>query len=222
MRGDGCAEGDAVRQALDRVRSDEGYRRKFAEAFGVSVDRGVTAENLARAIAAFERTLIAPNSPFDRFQRGDASALNAEQQRGLRVFQTAGCIQCHGGPMFSDYKLHFIGVTDPTRDGRLEFRTPTLRNLRHTAPYMHNGSLRTLDDVLIFYEQLSDAVSETLDGGDAASHPPLDPLLKLLNLSPAEFPSLTAFLDSLNDDSYDRSTPASSEESKGRQQLKNQ
>lgn len=109
--------------------------------------------------------------------------------------------------MFSDFKLHFIGVTDSSPDGRRELRTPTLRNLRHTAPYMHRGSLRTLDEVLAFYERLSDAVSETLDGGDATAHPALDPLLKRLDLNAEDFPDLETFLEMLNDDGYDRSVP---------------
>ena len=134
-------------------------------------------------------------------------ALNAGQQRGLRVFQDAGCIQCHGGPMLSDYKLHFIGVPDAPA-GRREFRTPTLRNLKHTAPYMHNGSQRTLRDTMIFYEELMDAVGETLDGADDSARPRLDPLLKQLNLNTDDFPALEAFLDALNDDGYDKSEPA--------------
>ena len=110
--------------------------------------------------------------------------------------------------MFSDFKLHFIGVADSTSDGRREFRTPTLRNLRHTAPYMHNGSLRTLRDVLIFYDELAEAVRETLDGGDTAGQPSLDPLLKQLNLCAEDFPALEAFLDTLSSDTYDQTRPA--------------
>jgi cytochrome c peroxidase len=208
MRGDACAEADAVEQAVGRVRAIGEYRDQFSEAFGEAQGGAVTAGNLVKAIAAFERTLITSPVPFDRFLRGDTSALNTEQQRGLRVFQDAGCIHCHGGPMLSDFKLHFIGVTDGTADGRREFRTPTLRNLRHTAPYMHNGSLGTLRDGLVFYEALSDAVAETLDGGDTTTQPRLDPLLKPLNLKAEDFPALEAFLDSLNADSYDESVPA--------------
>ena len=208
MRGDACAEADAIGQAVGRVRKIDEYRKRFSEAFGQAQSEAVTAGNLVRAIAAFERSLITPPAPFDRFLRGDKSALNAEQQRGLRVFQDAGCNHCHGGPMLSDFKLHFIGVTDATADGRREFRTPTLRNLGRTAPYMHNGSLRTLRDVLVFYEALSDAVAETLDGGDTTTQPRLDPLLRPLNLKPEDFPALEAFLDSLNADGYDQSVPA--------------
>jgi len=208
MRGDGCAESEAVTGALSRVRQIAEYRALFAKAFPNSDDPAVSADNLAKAVAAFERTLVAGDSPFDRHLRGAGPRLTAQQERGLKIFQTAGCIQCHGGPMFSDFKLHFIGTTDSTPDGRRAFRTPTLRNLRLTAPYMHGGSLRTLDEVFAFYEQLSDAVSETLDGGDATAQPPLDPLLKPLNLNAAEFPDLKAFLEMLNDDGYDRSVPA--------------
>ncbi len=135
-------------------------------------------------------------------------ALNSEQQRGLRIFQDAGCIHCHGGPMLSDFKLHFIGMPDSTVDVQREFRTPTLRNLRHTAPYMHDGSLRTLHDVLVFYDQLAEAVSETLDGGDTTALPRLDPLLKQLNLNPEDFPALEAFLDTLSNNDYNQTVPA--------------
>jgi cytochrome c peroxidase len=208
MRGDACPEGEAVREAVERVKAIREYRERFGKAFGQPEGVAVTAGHLAAAIAAFERTLVTPDTPYDRFLRGDRSALNAEQQRGMRVFQDAGCIHCHGGPMLSDFKLHFIGITDDTTDGRREFRTPTLRNLGHTAPYMHNGSLRSVRDVLAFYEALSDAVAETLDGGDTATQPRLDPLLRHLNLSAGDFPALEAFLDSLNADRYDESAPA--------------
>ena len=208
MRGGDCRENEAVAQAVLRVRAIGEYRERFRTAFDHPANAAVTAEQLAQAIAAFERSLVTPRSAFDRFLQGDASALDARQQRGLRLFQDAGCIHCHGGPMFSDFKLHFIGVSDSTPTGRREFRTPTLRNLRDTAPYMHNGSLRTLRDVLVFYDELAEAASETLDGGDTAAQPPLDPLLKQLNLNPEDFPALEAFLEALGHDPYDQTTPA--------------
>lgn len=207
MRGTSVSEAEAIPALVARVRNIPEYRRMFGEAFAETPGGAVTISHLAQAISAFERTLITPNSPFDRYLRGEPSAISDEQRRGLEVFQQAGCIQCHGGPMFSDFKLHFIGVSDSTSDGRREFRTPTLRNLRSTAPYMHNGSLRTIGDVSVFYEALSDTVSETLDGGDESTQPRLDPLLKRLNLRVEDFPSLEAFLDTLNDDTYDRSAP---------------
>ncbi len=198
MRGAAGGEAGAMEQAASRVRAIPEYRALFARTVGE-----VTPQHLAQAIAAFERSLVAADSPFDRFMRGDPGALRPQQQRGMATFQKAGCNFCHGGPMFSDFKLHFIGVGDERR----EFRTPTLRNLRHTAPYMHNGSQRTLQEVMVFYELLMDSVSETVDGGDKAASPPLDPLLKRLAFTVADEPDLIAFLDSLNDDSYDKSIP---------------
>jgi cytochrome c peroxidase len=208
MRGDACADTEAVEQAVGRVRAIGEYRELFSAAFGQPPAEAVTPEHLAQAIAAFERSLVTPPTAFDRFLDGDPLALNSQQQRGLRNFQDAGCIHCHGGPMLSDFKPHFIGMSDSIVGDQREFRTPTLRNLRHTAPYMHNGSLRTLHDVLVFYDQLAEAVSETLDGGDTTAQSRLDPLLKQLNLNPEDFPALEAFLDTLSNNDYNQSVPA--------------
>jgi cytochrome c peroxidase len=198
MRDEGCAEGEAVPGAVRRVQAIAEYRARFREVFGGEAEKVVTAEHLAQAIAAFERTLVTPDTPFDRFLRGEVGAMNPDQKRGLEVFQSAGCAECHGGPMFSDFQRHWIGVVDGTPSGNRAFRTPTLRNLRRTAPYMHHGSLRTIRDVLLFYEELGDAVSETLDGGDAAAQPRLDPLLRKLHLDPSDFNFLEAFLEALD------------------------
>lgn len=205
--GTGCHEDDAVENAVKRVNEIPEYRRLFAAAYGGSESSQVKAEQLAQALAAFERSLVTAPSPFDRYLKGDASAILEEARRGMRVFETAGCIQCHGGPMFSDYKLHFIGVVENGRQIRRQFRTPTLRNLNHTAPYMHNGSQRTVRDVLVFYEALADVVSETLDGGDTSAAMPLDPLLKHLNLGADDFPALEAFLETLNSREFPRDIP---------------
>ena len=210
MRGTACTEAQALPQAVARVAKIADYQHRFAQAFpGPTSTSPITAEHLTQAIAAFERILIAVETPYDQFMRGDKNALTSQQQRGLQLFRQAGCQHCHGGPMFSDFKLHVIAAPDADPAARREFRTPTLRNLSHTAPYMHNGSLKTLDDVLAFYEQLSDTASETLDGADQTQHPPLDPLLKKLNLTPQDFPALKAVLESLNDHHSDRTQPAS-------------
>lgn len=205
--GAACREDTAVETAVKRVNDIPEYRRRFAAAYGGSESSMVTAEQLAQVLAAFERSLVTAPSPFDRFLKGDASAISEEARRGMRVFEEAGCIQCHGGPLFSDYKLHFIGVVESGQVTRRPFRTPTLRNLNHTAPYMHNGSQRTLRDVLVFYEALGDAVSETLDGGDTSAAIPLDPLLKHLNLGADDFPALEAFLDTLNSKEFPQHIP---------------
>ena len=194
MRGT-ATERDAVEQAVKRVQAIPAYRKAFGG--------DVTTTTLTQALAAFERSLVTSDTTFDKFMRGDATALNTQQQRGMKAFTQAGCQHCHGGPMLSDFKLHVIGAPGE----RQAFRTPTLRNLPHTAPYMHNGRLRTLDDVLVFYDQLMDEVSETIEGGDTSAQPPLDPLLKAINVRPEDFEDIKAFLESLSESHYDQSAP---------------
>jgi len=109
--------------------------------------------------------------------------------------------------MFSDFKLHVLGVVSAGVGERRAIRTPTLRQLRQTAPYLHDGSRRTLKEVLQFYEELAEAVSETVDGGDHTVLPPLDPLLRHLKIDPDEFSALEAFLLALSSEDYDRSIP---------------
>ncbi len=198
MRGEACAEGDAETAMVERLQAVPEYRERF--------EGPITPARVAEAIAAYERTLVATDSPFDRFMRGDKQAMTPEQQRGMQVFQKAGCALCHNGPMFSDFKLHNIGLTDSSTN-RQEFRTPTLRNLKHTAPYMHHGGSPTVDEVLLFYDRLMDQAAETLEGGDEHTLPPLDPLLRQMNMLPEDHAPLAAFLKALNDDGYDRSVP---------------
>jgi len=199
MRGDGCSEAEAVPAMIQRLKAIPEYVTLF--------ETDITAEGVAQAIAAYERTLITPDSPFDRFMRGDTAAMTPAQQHGMQVFQKAGCALCHNGPMLSDFKLHAIGLTDFTTQ-RHEFRTPTLRNLKYTAPYMHHGGMQTLDEVLLFYDRLMDQAAETLEGGDSATLPPLDPLLRQMNMLPADHAPLSVFLEALNSDDYDKSMPA--------------
>lgn len=200
MRGDICGEAEAVPTMITRLQAIPEYVKRF--------DGKITAERITDAIAAYERTLITPDSPFDRFMRGDKTAMTPAQQRGMEVFHKAGCSLCHNGPMLSDYKLHAIGLTDSATQ-RTEFRTPTLRNLKHTAPYMHHGGHAALDEVLLFYDRLMDQAAETLEGGDTTSLPPLDPLLRKMNLLPEDAAPILTFLEALNSDDYDKSVPQS-------------
>jgi len=200
MRGDVCTEAEAVPAMIERLKAIPDYIRRF--------DGEITAGKVTEAIAAYERTLITPDSPFDRFMRGDKTAMSPAQQHGMQVFQKAGCALCHNGPMLSDFKLHAIGLSDATTN-RTEFRTPTLRNLKHTAPYMHHGGNVTLEDVLFFYDRLMDQAAETLEGGDIATLPPLDPLLRQMNLLPEDTAPILTFLEALNSDDYDKSAPQS-------------
>lgn len=195
---EGCLPSIAIAKAVEQLRQIPEYTRRFSTAFPEASVQPITPMRLSQAIAAFERTLVSPPAPVDRFLAGETIALTPLQQQGLRIFTKDGCIQCHGGPMFSDFKLHVVGVANSGPDGGRAFRTPSLRNLAFSAPYMHNGSLATLRDVLVFYDELGEAVSETLDGGAPASGPTLDPLLRHLRVEPDQFPALEAFLEALN------------------------
>ena len=156
-----------------RLRGISGYRPYFERAFGPG--EVVTAENAVRAIAAFERTLVTADAPYDRYVNGDKTALTALQLRGMRAFREVGCSRCHQGAAFDGPALRsgtafimkfptnrlspFVASYDLTKDqGRYEWtgreqdrflwRVASLRNLRYTAPYMHNGSVDTLENAV--------------------------------------------------------------------------
>ena len=209
MRGDTYLEDEALAKVVAKLQANAEYRSLFARAFGS--EQSVNAENLGRAIAAFERTLLANNSPFDRYMRGDRSAMTEEQVSGMKRFESVGCIKCHNGPMFSDYKLHVMGVPDnpalPASDDGAEktyaFRTPSLRNLNFTGPYEHNGMFRTLSDVVGFYEDAKGGRSRN----PKVSSEKLDPLIRELGDFDEEDVDLVEFLRTLSDDSFDRTIP---------------
>jgi cytochrome c peroxidase len=154
---------------------------------------GLSPDEMSRALASYVRSILSGDSAFDRFVNGDRSALSAEQQRGLQVFRGKGnCTACHVGPNFTDERTHNTGIA--WRSGAMAddgagngaFKTPTLREIARTAPYMHDGSLRSLDDVIDFYD----------GGGNANPH--LDEEIRPAKFTPAEKRALAAFLRSLN------------------------
>jgi parallel beta-helix repeat protein len=182
------------------------YIQKFDESFSPSGSTSVTLENIGKAIAAFERTLTANNSPFDRFVGGDREALSDSQRRGFNIFRSGRtrCIECHGLPTFADRDFKALGVPDSESQpdlGRFEitqkpldkfaFKVPTLRNIALTAPYMHNGSLADLDEVIDFYSS----------GGEPKIGVAVDDKLRAFLLSKQEREDLIAFLFSLTDES---------------------
>ena len=154
--------------AVDRIASIPGYVTQFKAIFGG--EKPVTYDNIAKAIATYERTLITPNSLFDQYLRGDKTALTEKQLAGMKEFENLGCIRCHNGPAFAGPLLdkgeifyqyfpanrseydHLFGLQDDeghrnegeTRTPSL-WRVPTLRNIALTAPYFHNGSVKTLN-----------------------------------------------------------------------------
>ncbi|MGM0692222.1 MAG: cytochrome-c peroxidase [Pseudomonadota bacterium] len=144
-----------LEQALERLEGFDLYQDKFAQAYPDD-EEPISAENLAMAIASFERTLNTPNSPFDRYLRGDMDALDQQEKDGMVAFVDNGCIACHRGPALTDSQFHRIQVPGSTDVGRYEvtgeesdrhkFRTPTLRNVAVTYPYMNNGATETLEE----------------------------------------------------------------------------
>ncbi len=185
-----------------------GYRTEFESVFG---SPEVTLDRAAQAIATFERTLTSRASDFDSFLRGDTNALSAEAVRGLHLFRTtARCVNCHFGPTFSDGLFHNEGLTyygrkyedlgryrvtkDPADIGR--FKTPTLRNISRTAPYMHNG-LFELEGVLNMYNAGMPAPRRRTDQKDDPLFPVKSPHLQSLGLNRQDLDDLKAFLESL-------------------------
>ena len=211
MRGHGFAEAVILQEIVARLNGIPEYVDLFAKAF--KQKDAITIENLGKAIATFERTLVTNNSRFDQFMRGDKNAMLLSEQDGFELFKSVGCANCHNGPMFSDFKPHVIGAPENNKllqpDTGIEethgFRTPSLRNLRFTAPYMHNGSLKTLKQVLEFYEDISDGKERS----HLVAKTQFDPFVEELNLSVKEMSLIISFLNTLNDDSFDKTLPTS-------------
>ena len=193
---------------VSSVKDQPVYREMFAAAFG---DDAVTIERISYALAAFQRTLKPRLSKFDRFLDGRAR-LDDQELQGLHLFRTkAGCANCHNGPLLSDQKYHNIGLSYYGRElqdlGRYEatgdpadigkFRTPSLRNIRRTAPYMHNGVMPELSGVVTFYNGGGARPRPREDQKDDPHFPQTDPLLAPLNLTADEREALVAFLETL-------------------------
>ena len=188
--------GSSVSGVVDRLNRLPVYRDAFHRAFGSPVTR----QNLAQALASFERTVLAGNSAYDRYVAGNQTALSQKAAEGMKLFQgKAHCHLCHQGYNFSDGLFHNLGVgwsgsgfadegrstvTGIVKD-RGSFKTPTLRQVAQTAPYMHDGSMVSLEVVVDFYDR----------GGQ--SNPNLDPLIQPLRLTPQEKEALVEFMRSL-------------------------
>ena len=174
----------------------KGYVEQFQAVFGTRV----SVQGIGEAIAAYERTIISTDSAFDQYVLGDDTAMNDEAQRGMAIFKGKGrCILCHNDSNFTDNKFHNLGVPQvgPMKEDlgrfyitqrpedRAAFKTPTLRSIIETAPYMHDGAFKTLEEVIEFYNQ---------GGGDNSN---LSPLIRPLNLTNQEKTDLIAFLHAL-------------------------
>ncbi|GHN01245.1 cytochrome-c peroxidase [Cytophagales bacterium WSM2-2] len=202
MLGDAYSSAVTYDSLVARLKKIPEYETLFSEAFGTP--NSITKENIAKAIAAFERTIVSANSAYDRYVKGDRSALTDDEKLGLQLFYTkANCVTCHSGPMFSDYNYYNLGIAynqkrpDPDKgvDNTFVFRTPSLRNIALTAPYMHDGVLQTLEEVMAHYARATSANSDITW---------IDPKIQPLNLSEKETAAIISFLRALTDDSYDR------------------
>jgi cytochrome c peroxidase len=194
---------DAV---VANVKAVKGYAPLFRKAFG---DDEITIARIAQAIAAYERTVVSGNSPYDRYQAGDKDALGASAVRGMALFNgKANCVRCHAGFNFTDETYQNIGVgMDKAKPdlGRFEitkketdkgaFKTPTLRDVVLTAPYMHDGSERTLLGAIEFYDR----------GGIKNAN--LSKEIKPLQLSAQEKLDLVAFLVALTGEVQNATPP---------------
>jgi cytochrome c peroxidase len=191
------------------------YRRYFREAYG---DERIDIERIADALAAYEATRLSGNSAFDRFDAGDETALGALAQEGRDLFfGSARCTACHAGPNFTDAKFHNIGIGFEWRPGMSPrdafsdlgryvvtgdekdlgaFKTPTLRDLPKRAPYMHDGSVETLEEAVFLYVR----------GGN--QNPWLAPEMDEVRLAPWQVPALVAFLESLEGTGHEDAAPA--------------
>lgn len=193
--GDKNEMGHDVAAAVARLNGEAKWRERFQTAFGGPV----TASSLQQSLATFVRGIVAGDAPYDRFVKGDPGAMTPLLRHGQWVFESkGGCWKCHTPPLFTDEDFHNTGIG--VEDGKAElgrarvtkdeadtgkWKTATLRGVRLTAPYMHDGSLRTLDEVVAFYRR----------GGNANAH--LDHRVKVLDLSDEDQKALVAFLLSL-------------------------
>lgn len=198
----GVTDIESLEQELQSIPE---YLQLFNAAYGDS-ESAITIDNITNAIAAFERTILTYNSPFDRYAAGDLNALSPSQRRGLNIFRSAAtrCFECHTVPNFSTNTFRVTGVPDV--DGQLHdegrgavvtdgedgaFRVPTLRNIALTAPYMHNGTFATLEEVIVFYAD---------GGGRAENLENIDKFIRGFKISDQQKGDLIAFLFSLTDE----------------------
>ncbi|MBD2203763.1 di-heme enzyme [Calothrix sp. FACHB-1219] len=221
------------KQILAMLENDSKYRQMFTAAFGDSQD-AISLGNLTKALAAFQRTLISVNSPYDRYRfGGDSNAISLAAKRGEKLFNSENleCFHCHGGINFSDSVMHdrlaFVEIAfhntglynidgkgaypadntgvyeithKPSDMGR--FKAPTLRNIALTAPYMHDGSIATLEEAIAHYKAGGRTIKTGKFAGVGSTNPLKSNFISGFTLSEAETQDLLAFLRSLTDDTF--------------------
>jgi cytochrome c peroxidase len=194
-----------------RIQQFRGYNPMFQKAFG---DTLIDRDRIFKAIATFERTVVSPKSRFDLFITGKPDIINDQELQGLHLFRTkAGCINCHNGGLFSDNQFHNDGQTlfgmrqedlgQYNVTGNIEhvgkFKTPSLREVTHTGPWMHHGNFPTLKDVLFLYNLGNPApIPKSYKGDRDSLLPKTSPLLKKLNMNDEEINAVIAFLGTIS------------------------
>jgi len=196
---------EALSECVERIKKIQGYGLLFKDAFGSDE---ITLDKMIKSIATFERTLLSGNSPYDRYMAGDKKAMTEEQIQGLKIFNKSMCNNCHWEPLFSDGKFHNIGVGMDHENpdlGRYDitknekdwgaFKTPTLRETSLSYPYMHDGSIKTLEEVIDYYDK----------GGNPNKN--LHHTMKPLHLSDADKKAMLSFLKALNGEGWQHFGP---------------
>lgn len=204
--------GNSLDGMLDTLRNKTGYAKYFEQAFGTAE---ITPDRVAEAIASYERTRLSGNSPYDKWkQDGDEAAVSDQAKKGWELFHgKAECNQCHLGENFTDASFHNLGIgwdaakkalADEGRSkisGKAEdagaFKTPGLRDITKHAPYMHDGSIATLKEVVQHYNK----------GGNP--NPTLSPKIRKLDLTDEEVDAIVAFMQALDGEGYQDTAPAS-------------
>ncbi len=180
-------------ELVAELKAIPGYVSMFDKAYG---KEGISEKTIGKAIAAFERTVVSSEAPFDRWLKGDKKAMNQSAQRGFDLFRgKANCVSCHQGFNFTDDGFHNLGLKGSEDEGRFAikaiksmkgaFKTPTLRDVALTAPYMHNGTYATLEEVVEHYNR----------GGDVTEN--LDPNMRKLGLTKQEVKDVVEFMRAL-------------------------
>lgn len=206
MRGLQHSEEDILEEVINRLKNIPKYQELFETAF--EEKKAINSVNLSKAIAVFERTLVTNNSRFDQYISGNKNAISMAEKEGFETFKRVGCANCHSGPMFSDYKMHVLGLEENNKLKKIDsgfnrqfsFRTPSLRNLRFTAPYMHNGRMENLQKVMEFYEDIAFGKSQNTNIEDHQ----LDSLVKKITIKVKDMAPIISFLNTLNETDFDK------------------
>lgn len=208
MRGNQFTEDEILEVVISRLENISEYGDLFSEAFGTSQ---ITEDRIGAAIATFERSILANNSRFDQYLGGDLNILSDQEIEGMELFIEVGCIDCHGGPMLSDFELHILGVpnngvNDRGANNNFSFRTPSLRNVALTAPYMHNGIFDDLDDVVEFYIDVSNRRNNAINNNVNINR--IDNDARGLDIGRGDIAEIVSFMRTLTDNNFDRTIPA--------------